>query len=184
MEIGDVHPEGATWLTCSQHKTPAMIIREEELHDRAAVSDVVRAAFGRAAEAVLVDQLRADGDSVISLVAVDRLCIIGHVMLSKMKAPFNALGLAPVSVRPDRQRSGVGSSLVREALTWAGRGRWDAVFVLGDPAFYRRFGFDPELAKGFSSPYAGPDFMLLPLKNSLSATTGRIDYAAAFAALE
>jgi putative acetyltransferase len=161
-----------------------MIIREEELNDRAAIHDVVRAAFGHAAEAILVDQLRADGDGVISLVAVDHACIIGHIMLSEMKAPFKALGLAPVSVRPDRQRSGVGSSLVREALTLARRGMWDAVFVLGDPGFYRRFGFDPEPARGFSSPYAGPHFMVFRLKDSLPATAGRIDYASAFAALE
>src|SRR5205085_1800971 len=131
-----------------------MIIREEKLHDRTAIHDVVRTAFGRAAEAVLVDQLRADGDSVVSLVAVDHIEIIGHVMLSTMKAPFKALGLAPVSVRPNRQRAGVGSSLVREALAQAQQGGWDAVFVLGDPKFYRRFGFDPELASGFASSYA------------------------------
>ena len=162
-----------------------MIIREEELHDRAAIHDVVRAAFGQTAEALLVDQLRTDGDSVISLVAVDDdASIIGHVMLSRMKAPFKALGLAPVSVRPCRQRSGVGSSLVREALTRVGQGRWDAVFVLGDPGFYRRFEFDLERASGFTSPYAGPHFMVLPMKNGLPVTTGRIDYASAFAALE
>jgi len=161
-----------------------MIIREEELHDRAAIYDVVRAAFGRTAEAVLVDQLRADGDSVISLVAADRAVIVGHVMLSEMKAPFKALGLAPVSVRPDCQRSGIGSSLVREALKQAWQGSWDAVFVLGDPGFYRRFGFDPESASGFTSPYAGPHLMVLSMKNDLPARVGRVDYAPAFATLE
>jgi len=161
-----------------------MMVREEELYDRVAVHDAVRAAFGRAAEAMLVDQLRADGDSVVSLVAVDQTRIIGHVMLSRMKAPFNAFGLAPVSVHPDRQRSGVGSSLVREALIRARRESWDAVFVLGDPGFYCRFGFNAELASGFNSPYAGPHFMVLSLKNALPATTGRIDYAPPFTALE
>lgn len=160
-----------------------MIIRAEELQDRAAIRDVIQAAFGQLAEAALVDQLRADRDSVISLVAVDHTRIIGHVMLSKMKGPFKALGLAPVSVRPDHQRSGVGSSLIREALTWARRGSWDAVFVLGDSDFYPRFGFDPEAASGFTSPYAGPHLMVLPMKNGLPVTTGRIDYAPAFAAL-
>jgi putative acetyltransferase len=161
-----------------------MIIREEQLNDEAAIRDVVRAAFGRTAEAMLVDQLRADGDSVISLVAVDHPSIIGHAMLSKMKAPFKALGLAPVSVRPDRQRSGVGSSLVRDVLMRARQGNWDAVFVLGDPRFYRRFGFDPEAATGFTSSYAGPHFMVLLMERGISVTTGRIDYASAFAALE
>jgi putative acetyltransferase len=161
-----------------------MIVREEEVRDRAAIYDVVRTAFGQAAEAKLVDQLRADGDSVISLVAVDHACIVGHVMLSRMKAPFKALGLAPLSVRPDCQRSGIGSSLVREALTRAWRESWDAVFVLGDPGFYRRFGFDSERARGFSSPYAGPHFMVLYMGNTLTTAAGRVDYALAFARLE
>jgi putative acetyltransferase len=143
------------------------------LHDRAAIHDVVRAAFGRTAEAVLVDQLRTDGDSVISLVAADDDSIVGHVMLSRMKAPFKALGLAPVSVRPNRQRSGVGRLLVREALTRVGQGSWDAVFVLGDPGFYRRFGFDLERASGFTSPYAGSHFMVLPMNNGLPRHDGK-----------
>jgi putative acetyltransferase len=160
-----------------------MIIREEGPSDRAAVHEVVRAAFGRTNEAMLVDRLRADGDSTVSLIAVDDASVIGHVMLSRMKAPFQALGLAPVSVRPDRQRSGVGSSLVLEALTRARQGRFEAVFVLGDPAFYGRFGFHSEPASGFTSPYAGPHFMVLPLKSGLSTRTGTIDYASAFATL-
>ena len=120
-----------------------MIIREEGSNDRLQISEVVRAAFGRMAEAHLVDQLRAEGDSIIALVAVERARIIGHAMLSHMAAPFKALGLGPVSVRPERQRSGVGSALVREALRQARQEGWGAVFVLGDPSFYRHFGFEP-----------------------------------------
>jgi putative acetyltransferase len=105
-------------------------------------------------------------------------------MLSRMKAPLRALGLAPVSVTPDRQRSGIGSLLIRTALERATREGWNAVIVLGDPAYYTRFGFDAALASGFESPYAGPYLMALPLKGSLAVTSGRIDYAAAFAALE
>jgi putative acetyltransferase len=63
-------------------------------------------------------------------------------------------------------------------------GTLDAVLMLGDPSFYRRFRFDPGAASSFSSPCAGPHFMVLPVKNSVPATTGRIDYASAFAALE
>jgi putative acetyltransferase len=161
-----------------------MIIRAEDSCDRAAIHDVVRAAFGRTSEAALVDRLRADGDGVVSLVAVDDVSIIGHVMLSRMTAPFPALGLAPVSVRPDRQKSGVGSSLVLEALTRARQERFEAVFVLGDPGFYGRFGFRSEPAGGFTSRYAGPHFMVLPLQRALATTTGKIDYASAFATFE
>jgi len=159
-----------------------MIIREEATNDRPQISEVVRAAFGRMAEAHLVEQLRAEGDSTIGLVAVEQARIIGHVMLSNMTAPFKALGLGPVSVRPDRQRSGVGSALIQEALRQARQGGWDAVFVLGDPRFYRRFGFDPEPTGGFTCLYAGPHFMVLFMSNDLPRT-GTIAYASAFAAL-
>lgn len=160
-----------------------MIVRDEQPADPAAIHEVVRTAFGQAAEADLVDQLRRDGDAVVSLVAVEDAAVVGHVLLSRMQAPFRALGLAPVSVRPDRQRAGVGSALVREALARARRDGWEAVFVLGDPAFYERFGFDPETARGFASPYAGPHLMAIPLKGRLPVQAGRVDYAPAFAAL-
>jgi putative acetyltransferase len=159
-----------------------MIIREEAPNDRPRIRELVRAAFGRMAEAYLVEQLRAEGDSIIALVAVEQAWIIGHVMLSNMVAPFKALGLGPVSVRPDRQRSGVGSALIREALRQARQGGWDAVFVLGNPSFYRRFGFDPEPAGGFTCPFAGPHLMALFMSNDLPRI-GTIDYASAFAAL-
>jgi putative acetyltransferase len=159
-----------------------MIIREEAPNDRPQICELVRAAFGRMAEAYLVEQLRAEGDSIMALVAVEQAWIIGHVMLSDMVAPFKALGLGPVSVRPDRQRSGVGSALIREALSQARQEGWDAVFVLGNPSFYRRFGFDPERAGGFTCPYAGPHLMALFMSNDLPRI-GTIDYASAFAAL-
>jgi len=57
------------------------------------------------------------------------------------------------------------------------------VLVLGDPAYYRRFGFDSELASGFTSRYAGPHLMAFALTHPLPALTGQIDYAPAFAAL-
>jgi len=155
-------------------------IRPEEPADRSAIRAVVTAAFGRAVEAELVDRLRDDGGSVISLVAVEDGRIVGHVLFSRMTAPFRALGLGPVCVAPDRQRSGIGSRLIRAGLDRAARDGWQAVFVLGEPAFYHRFGFDPDLARGFSSPYAGPYLMALALDGPLPVTKGRIGYAAAF----
>jgi putative acetyltransferase len=161
-----------------------VIVRTEGADDAADIRDVVTAAFGRSGEADLVDRLRKGGDSVVSLVAVERRRIVGHVMLSWMTAPFRALGLAPVSVAPDQQRRGIGSLLIRTALERATRDGWEVVVVLGDPAYYSRFGFDPALASGFESPYAGPYLMALCLKGPLLVRTGRLDYAPAFAALE
>ena len=159
-------------------------IRDEGPRDWKAVYQVVSSAFSRLAEAELVEELRKAGDSVVSLVAEDDSQIVGHVLLSRMDAPFPALALAPVSVIPSRQRSGIGSALIREAVNSARSEGWAAIFVLGDPNYYQRFGFDIEAAAGFTSPYAGGHFMMLKLSPSLPASTGELRHAPAFAALD
>jgi putative acetyltransferase len=159
-------------------------VRDESPRDWKAVCQVVASAFGRSAEAELVKELREAGGSVVSLVADEDGQIVGHVLLSKMDASFPALALAPVSVIPTRQRSGIGSALVRRAVSRARSDGWAAIFVLGDPSYYERFGFDREAAVGFTSPYAGRHFMVLKLLPSLPATTGELRHAPAFAALD
>jgi putative acetyltransferase len=158
-------------------------VRDEKPEDRQSVYHVVSSAFGGAAEAALVDQMREDGDALVSLVAEEDGLIVGHVLLSRMAAPFPALALAPVSVIPSRQRRGVGSMLVKGAVNRARDEGWAALFVLGDPHYYERFGFSVEAAAGFTSPYAGQHFMVLPLGSPLPATTGELRHAGAFAAL-
>jgi putative acetyltransferase len=160
-----------------------MIIRDEQDEDGAAIAQAVERAFGRADEAWLVERLRRDGDAAISLVAVSDDAVVGHVMLSPMSAPFRALGLAPLAVLPEFRERGIGAALTRAAIDRARAEGWAAVFVLGDPSYYGRFGFRSDLAAGFSSPYAGPHLMVLPLYRALSSRSGRIDYAPAFAAL-
>jgi putative acetyltransferase len=160
-----------------------MIIRREELTDISAIRKIVEAAFATPDEARLVERLRSDGDAVISMVAVESGVVVGHAMLSKMDAPFRALGLGPVAVAPDRQGKGIGGSLVRSALKEAEKEGWQGVFVLGDPNLYKKFGFDQLLASGFASPYAGPHFMALSFDRPLPVATGKIDYAPAFAML-
>ena len=108
--------------------------------------------------------------------------IHGHAMLSKMQAPFPALGLAPVAVDPPRQGRGIGAGLIRHALSLAREEGWVGVFVLGDPRYYRRFGFGVRLAAGFASPYSGPHFMAIALAD-VATLSGRVEYAPAFTAL-
>lgn len=100
-----------------------------------------------------------------------------------MDSPFRALGLGPVAVAPDQQRKGIGGSLIRSSLEVAEKEGWQSVFVLGDPVLYQKFGFDPALANGFTSPYAGPHLMALSFKRPFPFTTGKIEYAPAFAML-
>ena len=161
-----------------------MIVRPETQDDIAAIRAVEEAAFLQSAEAKLVDDLRDAGDSVFSLVAVEGETVIGHVMFSRLAAPFPALALGPVAVLPGRQRMGVGSRLIREGIARSEAAGWSGIFVLGDAAFYRRFGFDVGKASGFISPYAGPHLMVVPLgRNELPTDTGSIQHAPAFAKL-
>lgn len=157
--------------------------REETAEDYPAIGELLTAAFQRSGEADLVEALRKDGDLVLGCVAAIDGLVIGYAALSKMSAPFPALGLGPVAVASARRRKGVASALLRWTLARAQNDRWPAVFVLGDGAFYGRFGFRPELAAGFRSPYAGPHFMALALHGALPATEGSVDYAPAFSRL-
>ena len=161
-----------------------MDVRLESPSDAAAIRAILEAAFPTAAEAGLVDELRRAGDVVFSLAAVDGVRIVGCVVFSKMVAPFPALSLGPIAVLPERQRGGVGSLLIRDGLARCEVGGWTAVFVLGNSAYYGRFGFRPDRASGFESLYVGPHFMALALgRGDWSANSGKLGYAHAFAAL-
>ena len=96
---------------------------------------------------------------------------------------MRALALAPVGVLPDHQGRGVGSALIHAALERARSKGFDAVFVLGEPAYYRRFGFSVEDARDYESVYAGAFFMIRPLVAGSLPTAGRIEYPPAFADL-
>ena len=161
-----------------------MKIRPESPADIPFIRDVHEQAFGSGQEAMLVEALRLEGSAILSFVAEDGDRIAGHVTFSKMDAPFPALGLAPVGVIPARQRAGIGSALIRHGIESAVKEGWEAIFVVGDPNYYCRFGFDAEMASGFESPYAGPYLMVLPLAaGGLMVRTGRIAYAPPFAGL-
>ncbi|MCB4768866.1 N-acetyltransferase [Ancylobacter sp. Lp-2] len=160
-----------------------MLIRDEKTREGAAIHALLRDSFDGPDEADLVTRLREAGDATLSLVAEDDGEIVGHVLLSPIAAAFPALALAPLAVDADRRAHGIGAALVRTAIARAEAMGWRALFVLGDPAYYRRFGFSTEQAAGFSSPYAGPHFMALPLGGDLPTTAGALRHAPAFAEL-
>jgi putative acetyltransferase len=161
-----------------------LVIRLETPSDIAAIRIIEEAAFSRRAEARLVDDLRTAGDTVFSLMAVEDEKAVGHAVLSKMAAPFRALALGPVAALPGRQRTGIGSRLIRDGIARSEAAGWMGIFVLGDPVYYGRFGFRVDRASGFESPYAGPHLMALALGHGdLPTTSGRIRHAPAFGAL-
>jgi putative acetyltransferase len=158
-------------------------VRSEDAADWDSIWQLHAEAFPTRAEADLVNKVRADGDAAISLVAVVDGNIVGHVLFSKMQSPERFLGLAPVAVHASDRRQGIADALIREGLAGAKAQGWAGVFVLGGD-YYKRFGFDPSLATGFRSPYAGPHLMALSLQpEGLSIRTGPAEYARAFAEL-
>ncbi len=124
-------------------------IRSEVPSDHAAIFRLTKAAFepmpfSDGDEAECIDKLRADGDLTLSFVATDGGEIIGHIAFSPvfLNNSFDHwYGLGPVSVAPERQRSGIGSALINHGLS--GLKRLDAMgcVLIGDPNYYRRFGF-------------------------------------------
>ena len=166
-------------------------IRPAAPSDADAIDAVVRAAFaatksGQQGEAELVRMIEGDGDVMVSLVAEADGAIVGHVLFSRMDVEadgtaLTAAGLAPVSVVPGRQGQGIGDALIRAGLD-ALRDQGVAIsFVLGHEDYYPRFGYSPDLAARFASPFAGPHFMAMMLDSGAAwPLGGRADYAPAF----
>jgi putative acetyltransferase len=160
------------------------IVRRERDADVDAIRDVHRAAFGRAAEAQLVDALRAGGNLLVSLVMDCGGVIVGHVAFSPVRIEEEVLGvgLAPLGVAPGFQRRGIGNRLVHEGLAECRRAGFGIVVVLGDPLYYRRFGFAPARGMNLANEYgAGDEFMSLRLQPSSSLKGGLIRYSPEFA---
>jgi len=134
-----------------------MDIRDERPADVRSIRQVNRRAFGRDQEANIVDALRSNGGTLLSMIAVDE-DVVGHVMYSPVTiGEMTGAGLGPMAVVPERQRQGVGSDLVTTSL---GRLRGAAcpfVVVVGHPGFYPRFGFKPAGLYGISCEWPVPD---------------------------
>lgn len=138
-----------------------MLVRRERSEDVPAVEAVTTTAFGKPGEGEPVETpllraLRADPGwlAAYSLVAEDGDgAVIGHVVCTRGDvdgAP--ALGLGPISVAPARQRAGVGSALMHAVVAAAEAGGERLVCLLGEPAYYGRFGFVAAAGLGVGSP--------------------------------
>jgi putative acetyltransferase len=139
---------------------------------------------GRTEEADLVDALRTAGDLVLSLVARDKDRVVGHVAFSRVTieataGPFGGIALAPVAVQPELQNRGIGRKLIEAGLQQLSQQGESIVLVVGNPAYYTRFGFSIEQGEAFPCEYSGPYFMALVLGDAM-APTGSVIYPEAF----
>ena len=163
-----------------------MIIRPEESGDAAVIREVVRAAFDAAehasgTESRIVDSLRDSDALTVSLVAILNARIVGHLAISPVDIDgcSNWFGLGPVAVLPQLQGKGIGSLLIREALSQLRQKGADGCVVLGDPNFYGKFGFanDPLLTYPGIPPQYFQVLAFAPVKVS-----GVVRYHPAFSA--
>jgi putative acetyltransferase len=141
---------------------PRVVVRPESLGDISAIREVDERAFGRPAEANLVDALRARRKVVLSLVAVLDGRVVGHILFSPAAIEsgaglFPVVALAPMAVLPEYQRQGVGSLLVSAGLEECRRLGHECVIVLGHAEYYPRFGFVPASRYGIKSEFDVPD---------------------------
>jgi len=165
-------------------------VRLEEEVDFPQVYATQRAAFESPVQARLVETLRDSGCSSLSLVALVAGDIVGHIFFSPVtieSAPScRAAQLSPVAVHPSRQGQGVGSALIRTGLSHCPSRGWAAVFLVGNPLYYSRFGFEMARPRGLScrGPH-DPFLQVLELeRGALSAARGHVEFHPAFAEVE
>ncbi|MEH1816283.1 MAG: N-acetyltransferase [Nostoc sp.] len=165
-----------------------MNIRCETLPDYTAIAEVNTLAFGQANEAKLVEKIRHSDRYIsdLSLVAEVENVVVGHILFSYIdlvgEETLQVLGLAPLAVRPQFQRQGIGSALIKAGLEIAEAKEETIVIVLGHPHFYTRFGFQPSVVYEIESPFPVPEefFMVKPLQNYQKQYKGKVVYPAAF----
>lgn len=168
-----------------------LVVRPEEPADIPAIRRVNELAFGQPAEADLVDALRHSGALTLSLVAEDGDGIVGHIAFSPVTIAAadgvtDALGLAPMAVIPARQKTGIGARLITEALGRCEKMEYGLVVVLGEPAYYRRFGFVTSQPHGITWEHEAPAevFMVRELRDgALAGISGTVRYRPEFHAV-
>lgn len=124
-----------------------MLIRVEIPVDAPGIDALLRQAFKGDDEAELVQQLREDGLLTLGIVATDdEGGVVGYAAFSPVDVGGEDrqwVALAPLAVEEALRRQGLAEKLVYEGLDSLNEFGYAAVVVLGDPAYYQRFGFVP-----------------------------------------
>jgi putative acetyltransferase len=181
-----------TTPTFDEVAAPAWAIRPEQPVDLDQIHDLHNAAFGRRDEAELVDAIRSGPNFIpeLSLVAVATDgSVLGHVLVSRIGFEEEAyatrgdvLSLGPLAVLPPHSGRGIATALTADALARTDGREEPLVFVLGSPAFYGQFGFEPAADHGIAGPYseAGPAFQVRARPDGPAPVPGTVFYPPMF----
>ena len=165
-----------------------LTIRPETPEDETPIHYVNQEAFGRNQEDDLINKLRKRGVLTVSLVAVQKTAIVGHIAFSPVeitseKSSFEALTLAPVAILPAHQNKGIGSQLVIAGLDECRRLGHEIIVLAGHPNYYPRFGFVRGSTKGIECEFRVPDeaWMIAELKQgALAGRRGKVRFQPEF----
>jgi putative acetyltransferase len=158
-----------------------LVVRISTEDDEPEIAAIHRLAFGRDGESELALDLIRSQIETISIVAQCDERVIGHILLTEIAASVRAVILAPLAVDSKYRELQIGSTLVRTALEIAKNAGFEAVFVLGDPLYYERFGFSSQKADPFVVAWQGPHFMAVELReNALAGKGGKLQVPQAF----
>lgn len=171
-----------------------VIIRTATNEDYKEIQNVVQQAFKNEEmsdhkEHQLVIKIKDSAAFVpeLSLVALEGEQIIGHIMYSKITVNDNqknhdSLALAPVSVLPEFQNSGIGSMLIRKSIVIAEQLGYTSIIVLGHDTYYPKFGFEEAAKYNIYPPFEVPSpyFMVKFLTEDKKSINGTVQYSKAF----
>ena len=165
-------------------------IRKENINDYKEVYKVIKSAFEVAKhsdgnEQDLVESLRNSDKFIkeLSLVAVDDKKIVGYILFTKVKIGENVeLALAPIGVLPKYQNKGVGTKLILKGHEIAKKMGYHYSVVLGDPNYYKKFGYVEASKYNIKAPFDVPDdnFMAIKLSDNDIKIEGIVEYAKEF----
>ncbi len=164
-------------------------IREEQPKDYLTIKEINDIAFGQPQESNIINKLRQNCNTLLSLVAIDNEKIVGHIMFSQVtieldKVTIYGMGIAPMSVIPEYQRKGIGSKLIKEGINILKNKKCLFIVVLGHPEYYPRFGFEKASSYNIKCQWDGiPEeaFMILVLeKEAVTGGSGTAKYREEF----